>query len=297
MQETSPAYYIAYNVLVDSKTDNYDVFAINLDGSNKRNITNHKDLAWTYFAWKERLFFISDRDTARRNYYLYVTDDAGKSVRKVTDLRLEDSFMGARNDGRELVVTGRIGPSIRNQLFLVNVGSGTYTQLTNDTSAMYSDPTFSPDGKSIVYRYRKEKRNRMEKADLWIINLDSRTPRQLTHYPAGDTTAPWHAHHAGPPRWHPTENFVSYLSMQNGKYSLYGITADGKKQWKLLEAEVANQGWHDWSDDGKWLVFDGSNAHQSQYDIYLVNWQTKDVKKLTDTTYKFQQAPVFVRAR
>ncbi|MDP2884948.1 MAG: hypothetical protein Q8P51_08020 [Ignavibacteria bacterium] len=54
MQETSPAYYIAYNVLVDSKTDNYDVFAINLDGSNKRNITNHKDLAWTYYAWKER---------------------------------------------------------------------------------------------------------------------------------------------------------------------------------------------------------------------------------------------------
>ncbi len=41
MQETSPAYYIAYNVLIDSKASNYDVFAINLDGTGKRNITNH----------------------------------------------------------------------------------------------------------------------------------------------------------------------------------------------------------------------------------------------------------------
>ncbi|HCA81899.1 MAG TPA: hypothetical protein DEP53_19380 [Bacteroidetes bacterium] len=57
MQETSPAYYIAYNVLIDSKASNYDVFAVDLDGSNKRNITHHNDLAWTYFAWKEKLFF------------------------------------------------------------------------------------------------------------------------------------------------------------------------------------------------------------------------------------------------
>ncbi len=162
---------------------------------------------------------------------------------------------------------------------------------------MYSDTTFSPDGKSIVYRFRKDKRNRMEKAELWIMNLDSRTSRQLTHDPAADTTAPWHAYHAGPPRLHPTENFISYQSMQKGKYNLYGISADGKKQWKLLETEVANQGWHDWSDDGKWLVFDGDDGRQSQYDIFLVNWKTKHVKRLTDTTYKYQQAPVFVRAR
>jgi TolB protein len=295
--QITSAYYVAYNVQVDSKTDNYDVFAVHLDGSHPRNITNHKDVAWTYLAWKNRLFFISDRDTARRNYYLYGTDDRGTSVRKVTDLRLEDSWMGTRNDGRELVVTGRIGSSVRYQLFLVDVSTGKYSQITNDTSAMYSDPTFSPDGRHIVYRYRKEKRNRQEKAELWIMNLESHTSRQLTQFPPDDTTAAWHAYHAGPPRWHPTENFISFQSFRNGRYSLYGITPDGKKEWKLLETDVVSQGWHDWSDDGKLLAFDGNNEDRGRFDIYLTDWKSKRTRKLTDSTFKYQQAPVFVRIR
>lgn len=161
---------------------------------------------------------------------------------------------------------------------------------------MYADPTFSPDGKNIVYRYRKNKRDRQEKAELWIMELESRSTRQLTHYPTHDTTAPWHAYHTGPPHWHPTENFISYQSLQKGKSSLYAVTPDGKKQWQLLDTGVTDQGWHDWSDDGKWLAFEGFDSKQTQFDIYLLNWHSKDLKKLTDTTFKYQQAPVFVRA-
>jgi TolB protein len=270
---------------------------MNIDGSDKRNLTNHKDVAWTYFAWKNALYFISDRDTCRRCYFLYATEDAGRTARKVTDLRLEDSWMGARNDGRELVVTGRLGATVRYQLFLVDVRSGKYTQITNDTSAMYSDPAFSPDGKNIVYRYRKDRRNRLEKAELWIMNLESGNARQLTHFPADDTTAAWHAYHAGPPRWHPTENFISYQSFQKGKYSLYAVTPDGRRQWKLLDTDATDQGWHDWSDDGRWLTFEGFDTKQTQFDIHIVNWQTKRMKKLTDSGFKYQQAPVFVRMK
>lgn len=290
-------YKIAYNVLVDRESDNYDVFMMNLDGGGKQNITNHKDVAWTYDATGSTLYFISDRDTCRRCYFLYATDDMGTTLRKVTDLQLEDSWMDSRHDGAELIVTGRIGKEIRNQLFLVDVKSGVYKQITHDTGATYGDPVFSPDGKNIVYRYRKERRNRHMKAELWIKNLESGDTRQLTHYPADDTTAAWHRYHAGPPRWHPTENFISYQSFQNGRYSLYAITPDGKKQWKLLEDVATDQGWHDWSDDGKWLAFEGFDAQQTQFDIYRVNWQTKEMKKLTDSTYKYQQAPVFVRVK
>jgi len=161
---------------------------------------------------------------------------------------------------------------------------------------MYADPTFYPDGRDIVYRYRKNKRDRQEKAELWTMDLESRSKRELSHYPAHDTTAPWHAYHAGPPRWHPTENFISCESVQKGKSSLYAVTPDGKQQWKLLDTDVTDQGWHDWSDDGKWLTFGGSDSKQTQYDIYLLNWQSKALKKLTDTPFSYQQAPVFVRA-
>jgi len=140
---------------------------------------------------------------------------------------------------------------------------------------------------------KKSKRERGVLDEIYIINTDGTGLKQLTTYPKSDTTAPWYAYKAGPPRQHPTEKFISYTSYQNGKYSLFGVSLDGGKQWKLtthLQAEV----YHDWSPDGKWLVTDVSDANESRYDIALINWKTKEMKILTDTTYQYQQSPNFV---
>lgn len=37
-----------------------------------------------------------------------------------------------------------------------------------------------------------------------------------------------------------------------------------------------------------------SDARESQYHIMLMNWATKEVQQLTDTTYKSQLSPVFL---
>ncbi|MBT8218909.1 MAG: PD40 domain-containing protein, partial [Bacteroidia bacterium] len=117
---------------------------------------------------------------------------------------------------------------------------------------------------------------------------------QLTQYPASDTTAEWFAYKAGPPRWHPTENYITYQSKQNGKYSLYAVTPDGQKHWKLTD-NAQDEGWHDWSPDGRWLAIELFDSEQTQFHIGLMNWETKELNILTDTTYQYQQAPVFVK--
>lgn len=284
---------IAYNVLVSSETDDYDVFVMQPDGSDKQNITHHPDVAWTYYAWKDRLFFISDRDTCRRCYFLYETDAAGRDPRKVTDLQLEDSWMSSRHDGRELVVTGRLGQAVRMQLFLVDTQTGAYRQLTRDTAAMYRDPLFSPDGKQIVYAYKPDRRDRSKHEELYSMNADGSSPRQLTHYPAQDTTAKWYQYHAGPPRWNRKENFISYQSFQRGKYSLFAITPDGNRQWKLLDNEF-NEGWHDWSPDGRWLFVETFDTAQTQFHIHRIDRKTGVLLRLTDTEKLYQQAPVII---
>ncbi len=55
-----------------------------------------------------------------------------------------------------------------------------------------------------------------------------------------------------------------------------------------------SDGWHDWSPDGKWLVYNGSDNEETQYHIFLMNWKTKKIKQLTDARYKSQLSPVFV---
>ncbi len=290
-----PQYKIAFNTLVDSATDNYDVFTMNLDGSEIKNVTSHKDVAWSYYAWNGRLFWVSDRDVCRRCYFLHESDSNGANVRRVSNLQLEDSWMGARNNGKELVVAGRIDTRVRYQLFIIDLETGRYRQLTNEPAAAFRDPSFSPDGKRIVYVYKKNRTDRAEIEELYIMNADGTDRRKLTSYPADDPLAKDPGYKVGPPHWNAKHNFISYQSNQAGGQSIYAITPDGRKQWKLIDGNQ-DAGWHDWSPDGEWLAFDSRDPATGRYDIFLLNYRTKEIRKVTGASdRKYHQAPVFIR--
>lgn len=289
------SYKIAYNVLEDTAADNYDIYIMDMNGDNKKNITNTPGVEWVYYAYKDKIFFISDRDTCTRCYFLYEMDADGNNVKKISDLQLEDSWMSSRNNGEELVVTGRIGKDTRSQIFLLKTQDGSYRQITNDTAARYNDPLFLPDEKQIVLRYKPDKRNRDQRTELYLMNDDGTGLKQLTTYPVTDTTAPWHAYHAGPPRWSPAEKCITYQSLQDSACHLYKITADGKSQGRLTNNEQI-EGWNDWSSDGNWLVFETFDREQSIFDVYLMNWKTKQLRRLTDH-WKYEQVPVFVEVK
>ncbi|OFZ09265.1 MAG: hypothetical protein A3D92_12245 [Bacteroidetes bacterium RIFCSPHIGHO2_02_FULL_44_7] len=291
----SHQYFIAYNIHEHDTIhpNNYEVMTMNMDGTDKKNITNHPDVAWTYYAYENRLFYISDKDTCSRCFFLYETDVNGANVRKVSDLMLEDSWMSARKNGEELVVAGRIGKDLRYQLFIVNTETGAYKQLTHEPNAKYGDPCFSPDGTQIVFYYQQDKKNKSSHEELFVMKDDGTEMTQLTHYPEDNPSAKDYGYRAGGTKWHPTENFISYVSLQDGRHSIFAITPDGKKQWKLIDNELSD-GYHDWSSDGKWLCFNKADIGETQYHIVLMNWETKEQKQLTDTRYSSQLSPVFV---
>lgn len=287
-------YSIAYNIRVpDTTKDNWDIMLMNFDGSGKKNITNHPDVAWTYYAFKNRLFLISDRDTAYRCFFLYEYNPISNGIRKVSNLRLEDSWMSARENGSEMIVSGRIGTSTRYQLFIIDISTGQYRQITHDTAALHRDPCFSPDGKKIVFSYQKNRRDKSAHEELFLMNEDGTGMQQLTHYPENNPSAGEFGYRAGSSKWHPTENFISYVSLQDGRHSIFAVTPDGKKQWKVVDNQDS-EGWHDWSSDGKWLVFNNSDRAETQYHITLMNWKSKEQKQLTDNSIKSQLSPVFV---
>lgn len=288
---------IVFNTPENQKTDDYDIYSINLDGSGQKNITANPDVAWTYYAWKDRLFFVSDRNACKRCYFLYESDEDGKNIRKVSDLQLEDSWMGSRSDGREMVVSARVGKEIRSQLFIVDVQTGRYRQLTNEPAALFRDPTFSPDGKKIAFVYKKNRTDRTETEELHVMNADGTNRKKLTTYPKDDPMAKEFGYKTGPPQWNAKYKFITYQSEQNGKSSIYAVTPDGKKQWKLTANDLA-EGWHDWSPDGEWLAFDARDAATGRYDIYLMNYKAKEVKKVTgNSALKYHQAPLFIESK
>jgi TolB protein len=285
-------YVIAYNVLVDNERDNYDIFTVNPENGQSNNITNNPDVAWTYTSFGNRITYISDKDTCRRCEFLYQMDVDGGNDHKITNFKLRDSWMGFRKNGTEIIVSPH--ESVDSVFYIINL-NGRVLKKVNTGLPYAVDPTFSPDGKKIAFRgaLKKSKREKGFIDEIYVINEDGTDLKKLTEYPKSDSTAQWYSYKAAPPRWHPTENFISYASFQNGKYSLYGVTPDGKKNWKLTD-NPQSEVYHNWSPDGNWLVMDLSDTKETKYQIGLMNWKTKELRILTDTIYDYQQSPVFV---
>ncbi|SHI75159.1 TolB protein [Arenibacter nanhaiticus] len=293
-KEPLKEYIIAYNVYVPDSIhdDNYDIFTMKMDGTYKKNITDHPDVAWTYLSHGDKIYFVSDRDTTTRTFFLYEMDHRGEQIKKISNFQLRDSWMGTRKHGQELIVVPH--PKVDSLLYLINT-EGEILKKINPGTPYFSDPSFSPDGEWIAFvgSNKKSKKEDGYQAEIYVVNTDGNGLKKLTNYPTTDTTAEWYAYKAGPPRWHPTENFISYQSKQQGKYSLYAVSPDGKQQWKLTD-NSQNEGWHSWSPDGKWLAIEFFDEGQDQFHIGLMNWRTKEMQVLTDTSFKFQQAPVFL---
>ena len=303
-------YKIVYNVLEDREKDNYEIYSMNMDGSDKKNLTNTPGVEWVYYAYEDKVYFISDKDTCHRCYFLYEMDAEGNNKRKISDLQLEDSWMSSRNKGTEMIVSGRVG-KLRAQLFVVNLKNGSFKQITNDTISTKRDPIFLSGGKEIVMAYRPDKNlRRIVPAELWKFSLMENQDGslrldenkiQLTYFPKTDTTTQWFEYHAGPPQWNSKYNFISYMSKQKGQTQIYAIHPDLKKQWQsplveqITKGELSS-GWHSWSSDGQWLVMDQSTHEGKNYDIYLMEYKTKKITRLTDDV-KTEQAPVLVKIK
>lgn len=310
IQQVSDAqknYRIVYNVLEDKQKDNYEIYSMNMDGSDKINITNTPGVEWAYHAYKDKVYYVSDIDTCHRCYFLYEMDAYGKGKRKVSGLQLEDSWMGRYDDasGNYMLVMGRIGKDIRNQLFQVNISDGIFRQLTNDTTSTKRDPLYIPYWKEVVMAYRPDKSLRKTVPDeLWKFCFDEKKcgPNplntgkiQLTHFPKGDTITQWYEYHAGPPQLNNRKKFISYLSRQQGVNQIHAVSIDGNKNWQITSGSMMS-GWHSWSSDGKWLAMDKSTLDEKSYDVYLMNYKTKRTVQLTNDV-KYEQAPVIVEVK
>ena len=277
---------IVYNVQWDAEKDDYEIFSMNPDGTDQRNISRWKGVDWVYHAHGDKIYFVSDREAEHRKYHLYEMRWDGSKVRRITDFLLVDSWLGSRKGGSEFVVTSTKDGETH-ELYLIGRDGRELKRLTQN-GQYENDPAFSPDGRQIVFRSRKTGHG-----ELFIMDADGGPWRQLTRYPEDDDTLKnGYGYHTGPPFWEPNRNIITFTSKRKGNHSIFAVKPDGSGL-RQLTPDGREELWHSWSPDGRWLAFGGETG-DGNYDIWMMPGDGGELRRLTEDK-RAEQAPVFVR--
>jgi Tol biopolymer transport system component/DNA-binding winged helix-turn-helix (wHTH) protein len=153
------------------------------------------------------------------------------------------------------------------------VSVGTFTKYPGEESY----PSFSPDGKQLVFRWDGGDSGSPDRWDLYVRAINGpETPRRLTWHPAASLV----------PAWSPDGEYVAFTRSEFENSGLYLIPARGGSERKLTgRARLAwIYGMLAWSADSKWLAYadleEPASDAPARTRIHLMNIETLEKRVL-----------------
>ncbi|MFL6300372.1 MAG: TolB family protein [Terriglobales bacterium] len=136
------------------------------------------------------------------------------------------------------------------------------------TYSVNDDPFPSPDGKQLVYDSVVE-----GKYQLFVMDVDGKNQRQITHDPANHET----------PSWSPDGSKIAFVSDRNGHSVVYIMNVDGSGEERLTD-ENAESIHPTWSADSKSVLYcaddDLHPPKKNDASVYSIDIHTKQLKTL-----------------
>jgi Tol biopolymer transport system component len=211
---------------------------------------------------KRKLAFASNRDG---NYELYVMDEDGMNVRRLTNTLVTEGDPAWSPDGKRLAFTStEAGVS---GIYLMNAGGSNVNKLPGSLGNHPTEPAWSPDGTRIAYTGSGPGLNNSE---VYVTNVDgSGTPLNVSNNPGAEDFNP---------AWSPDGTRLAFTSRRdNGTYSVYVVNADGTNARRIVEGYSRDPAW---SPDGTRIAYTAEGV-QPGSDIYVVNADGTEKKLLS----------------
>ena len=152
-----------------------DLFLSNLDGSDRRNITNNPavDTAAVFSPSGRQVSFSSDR-YGRANQ-IYICDVDGSNIQRIVKEGGDADTPAWSPDGRWIAFHWKPHRSTRYDIYIVDVATQEIRQLTSN-SGSNECPSWAPDGRHIAFQS-----NRSGTEQIYIMLLDGSGERRITH--------------------------------------------------------------------------------------------------------------------
>lgn len=132
-----------------------------------------------------------------------------------------------------------------------------------------SFPSWSPDGQEILFTSDISGRR-----NLWKVRSSGGWPIQLTQSDDRQTGAVWS----------PDGKWIVYQQDHGGDelWDLYAIPSDGGEAVNLTNTPMLRESNPHWSHDGRTVALSYKPKDGTQFDIALLDWSTRKVRKLTN---------------
>jgi Tol biopolymer transport system component len=195
---------------------------------------------------------------------------------------------------KDIMLMNRIGPS-QMEIYIANAdGSGEH-RLLPDSHGLDYDPSFSPDGKWIVFTSERDTEGQGQ-ADIWRLHPDGTGLERLTSDPSMEDAG----------ALSPDGKHLVYVSTKSGARTTNiwvmdlatkqarNLTGDGKSEPPITMNGTFRPAW---SPDGKWIAFTSDRGekwagaetgagigHSQATSLYVMKADGTKLRRLTSTT-------------
>jgi len=244
-------------VFSSDRTRNFDIYILTFGQAGFTQLTqDEKDDRYPNWATDNRTVVYSSEKTGRGDVYqLNRTGNAGSSQLTATD-RI-DEWPGLNPRGTSLVFAQGTDKRFRlRQPMKVVLAPSLGLANSPVTLAEGDEPSFSPDGKRVVFVSRRTKNN-----DIWIMNTDGSMQTQLTTDDKDDEN----------PRFSPDGKRIVFASDRTGNFDVWVMDVDGRKP-RQLTSSPADETQPCWSSGG--YIYYSMRRGEGKSNIYRMKAPT-----------------------
>lgn len=230
---------------VNNRTGNKEVYVVDYDGENLRQLTKHGSISllprWS--PDRRRIAYTSYKDGNPDLFLLDLTDGRTSVVSQDQGLNISGGFSP---DGTQLLMT--LSRQKSPNLYLKSFADGSVTRLTHHFGAD-SSPTFSPDAAQVAFVS-----DRSGNPQIYVLDLDTHRARRLTQMNWCDS-----------PSWSPTGEWIAFAGRAHpkDKMDIFLVDVTGTQVRQLTRGEGTNEN-PTWSPDGRFLAFTSTRNGRPQ---------------------------------
>jgi len=246
-------------VFQSNRVGGWKLFVARLDGSELRQLTNGpgEDVTPAFSPDGAQVVFASNRGG---NEDVWIIGADGTGLRNLTNHPASDSHPSWSPDDRLIAFCSTRGDGENDDVYIVNVDGSGLRRLTDNGLDWDTFPSFSPDGRTILFRRLLRERGgegTLTNSEVMVMNSDGTGAVNLTRHPWFD----------GWPSWSPDGRRIAFSSNRSDAYQIYVMNSDGSALMQVVDSpytDVRPQ----WLPDGRGFIF--NREHDGRIEMLQV---------------------------